>query len=383
MKSKLSFNLLNLRLGIRFTENLKRNLVLVLVFFLFMTAGFFIFKEAEKKQLKEKEEILSGIQEKISQAENFFIFKNKEKAKILFKEAWEVVLPLTRDEDSLKNKAISLKNSIEINLKNLSKLEVISEPELVFEFDPKEFIPQKMVYFDGNLYFFSPFSEKLSKINLQNKNQDFYSFPFGKNEEASLAAVSDNAILFFSKPGKITFFKEDGFGESFFLKLPYSDFNFVGLSSYQRNIYFLDKEKGEIIKYLWPLNNGKESPQFWLNPQTKKATDSKSMAIDGSIWILNENNTISRYHNNQYQADLIFDIFPFPKRFYKILTLSHLSYLYILEPIQNRIIILEKTGEIFKQFQVKKFENLKDFTISEDGKTIYLLNHQAVYQINL
>ncbi len=381
-RERLSFNLMAFRPKIRFTENLKRNLVLVLVFFFLLIAGFFIFQGEEKKQLKEKEKILSEIQEKIFKAGNFLIFKNEEKANILFKEAWEEILPLTKEEDSLKNKAISLKDSIEINLKNLSKLEVISEPELIFEFDPKEFIPQKMVYFNGNLYFFSPLSEKLYKVNPQTiKNNNFYSF--GKTNEVSLATISDNSILFFSKPDKIIFFKEDKFGEYFSLKPPYPDFNFVGFSSYQRNIYFLDNQKGEIIKYLSPLEKGKESPQFGLLPQTKKATDSKSMAIDGSIWILSEINTISRYHNGQYQTDLIFDFFPAPKKLYKIFTLPHLPYLYLLEPVQNRIIILKKTGEIFKQFQSEKFENLKDFAVSENGKIIYLLNNQAVYQLTL
>ncbi len=107
------------------------------------------------------------------------------------------------------------------------------------------------------------------------------------------------------------------------------------------------------------------------------------MAIDGSIWILSEINTISRYHNGQYQTDLIFDFFPAPKKLYKIFTLPHLPYLYLLEPVQNRIIILKKTGEIFKQFQSEKFENLKDFAVSENGKIIYLLNNQAVYQLTL
>lgn len=380
---KLSFAFLKIKPKIKITNSLKRNLILVLLLVFILVVGFFIFQGEEKKQLKEREEILSEVQEKIFKAENFLILKNEEKANILFKETWQKILPLTKEEGLLRDKAISLKESIEINLKNLSKLEVISEPKLLFEFEPKEFIPQKMVYFNGNLYFFSPLSEKLFKINPQTKSQNFYSFPLGKGSEVSLATIFDNSILFFSKPDKIISLKEDEFGESFSLKPPYPDFNFVGFSSYQRNIYFLDKKRGEIIKYLSPLEKGKDSPQFWLNPQTKKATDGKSMAINGLIWILNENNAISQYHNGQYQNDLIFDIFPSSKRFYKIFTLPHLLYLYLLEPVQSRIIVLKKNGEVFKQFQSEKFENLKDFAVSADGKIIYLLESQKVYQLNI
>jgi len=67
----------------------------------------------------------------------------------------------------------------------------------------------------------------------------------------------------------------------------------------------------------------------------------------------------------------------------KIFTSATLPYLYLLEPVQKRIIILDKKGQIVKQFQSQKFDNLLDFAISENGKTIYLLNGLKVYKILL
>jgi len=165
------------------------------------------------------------------------------------------------------------------------------------------------------------------------------------------------------------------------LKLPAPDFNFSKLSSLYSNIYLLDSEKGEIIKYTSPLEKGKDSPQSWMVSGTKKAIGGKSMAIDGSVWILQGENIIWRYYGGRYQAELKLDFFPYPKKIYKIFTSASLPYLYLLEPAQNRIIILNKSGQVIKQFQSEKFDNLKDFSISEDGKTIYLLNGLKVYQI--
>jgi len=366
----------------KFTDNLKRNLILVLILIFVLIAGFFIFQGEEKKQLKKGEEILNEVREKILEAENFLIFKNEEKANILFKEAWEEILPLTKEEGPLKDTASSLKESIETNLKKLSKLEIVTDPTLVFEFDPKEFIPQKITYLKGDLYLFSPLSEKLFKINLQTKNKNSFDLPWGKDSEVSSATISGDSIVFFSKPDKIVFFRNDGFAAPFSLKSPYSDFNFISFSSYQGNLYLLDQKGGEVIKFPSPFPDGKDYPKLWLNSQTKKATDGKSMATDGTIWILRENNIISRYYNGQYQKDLIFDFFPSPERLYKILARPYLPYLYILEPVQNRIIIVKKTGEVIKQFQSEKFESLKDFTISPNGKTIYVLNGLKIYQLD-
>jgi len=109
--------------------------------------------------------------------------------------------------------------------------------------------------------------------------------------------------------------------------------------------------------------------------------EAKSLTIDGFIWILNENNSFGQYYQGTLKKEVDLEVFPEPKDFRKIFTSPSLPYLYLLEPAQKRIVILEKDGEIIKQFQSQKFDNLLDFTVSEDGKTIYLLNGLKVYQI--
>ena len=358
----------------------KKGLISVLVLVFVLLIGFFIFQGEEKQQLKKQETVLNEVQEKMNQAEKFLIFKEEEKANILFKESWKEILPLTEKEGPLKNEATSLRESIEEHLANLNKLEKIADPMLIFEFNPKDFIPQKMVIFRQDLYFFDPYSQNLFKINERGSESSLIQT---LNQKFNLSTSLDDVILFFSKPDKIATFKNGQFGDSLSLKQPYPDFSFSNFSSFQSGLYFLDSEKGEIIKYTAPLEKGKDSPQLWLNSQTKKATGSKSMAIDGSIWILKENNNISLYYAGQYQKDLTLDFFPYPKKLYKIIALPNLPYLYILEPIQNRIIILDKTGKIIKQFQSEKFDNLKDFAVSDNGKTIYLLNGLKVYRIQI
>jgi len=99
--------------------------------------------------------------------------------------------------------------------------------------------------------------------------------------------------------------------------------------------------------------------------------------------MLGKNNSISRYYAGKYQETLKLDFFPEPKDFSKIFTLPGLSYLHLLEPAQKRIVILNKSGQIIKQFQSEKFDNLLDFAVSEDGKTIWLLNGLKLYQIKI
>jgi len=145
-------------------------------------------------------------------------------------------------------------------------------------------------------------------------------------------------------------------------------------ASYLSSFYFLDKETCKIIKYP-PFKIWKESDENCSLP--------KSMAIDGSIWILNNDNSIVRYHAGSFQEKINLDFFPFPENITQIKTKANIPYLYLLEPVKNRVIVINKTGKIIKQFQSEKFDNLKDLDISSDGETIYLLNDSIVYKIEM
>lgn len=163
---------------------------------------------------------------------------------------------------------------------------------------------------------------------------------------------------------------------------PPFEFNFDLSASYLSNLYFLDKKTCEVIKY--PHLGGSKwgSPQKWMKDKGP-CSNPKSMAIDGSIWVLEEDNAIDIYHKGVYQKTINLDIFPFPENITKIKTKPGLPYLYLLEPTKKRIILIDKEGEIFKQFQSEKFDNLKDFDVSKNGKTIWLLNNLRVYKIEL
>ncbi len=135
--------------------------------------------------------------------------------------------------------------------------------------------------------------------------------------------------------------------------------------TYKSNIYSLDPEKGRILK----------NEKTWSD--SEKLINAKSIAVDGNIWILDQNNQILRFYLGNHQNTLEITIFPQIENAQKIFTSPDLSYIYILEPIKNRIIAIDKEGKIIKQFTSPKFDDLKDLYISEN--TIYLLNNDTVY----
>jgi len=66
----------------------------------------------------------------------------------------------------------------------------------------------------------------------------------------------------------------------------------------------------------------------------------------------------------------------------KIYVSPDLEYIYILEPANKRLAIFDKTGKFLSQYQFVNLDDLKDFTIDEKTKKIYLLNGTKVYAVD-
>jgi len=358
------------------TLNKKLILVLTLIFVLLLG---FIFSQFEKSQrIKIYQKNLKEIQENLNLTEGYLILRNPQatkKANSLLKESWEKISPILTESRGLpkdfNQQIFSLKDEILEKLYNLNKLEKIDNPELFYEFKTEEFIPQKLIVFDEELYFFSPYSKNLFLLK-ENKETEIIEI----GQKISLANRFNDEILFFSKPNQLTVLSGGG-QSSVSFKEPYPDFNFDDFSSFKGNLYFFDKKAGQIIRYLYLGNFQWGEAELWL----RKSVMGKSIAVDGSVWILGKDNSVGKYYAGVLQEKIELDIFPYSKDISKIFTSPYLPYLYILEPAQKRIIVITKTGEIMKQFQSEKFDNLLDFAVSEDGKTIWLLNGLKVYQI--
>lgn len=376
-QSPLKLPKINIKNGLplKLPSLFNKNIILLSSLIFILVLGFFIFKIQEHSRLKEFQSALFAIRENILQAENYLALNNETKAFSIYKEAWQQILPLSKEKSAQRNEAVSLKNSIEESLEKISKLEKIQDPKLFFEFDKKEFIPQKMVFFQNNLYFFSPLVNNLYQLNsIGEKNILAIDQTFNEG------VIYGRQLLFFQKPNLIFFLKNGDFGQPIFLTLPYSDFDAKTFAVYNSSLYFLDTKRGEIIKYSYPLTENKDFPQYWLSEETEKMTNAKSIAIDGPIWILNKNNTISQYYGGIFRKTMTLDFFPQPENLSSITTLYGLFYL--LEPSQKRLIIMTESGKMVKQFQSEKFDNLKDFAVSDNGNTIWFLNGVKVYEVN-
>lgn len=361
-------------------STLKKFSILILALIVILGIGNYIFKYQRQKEIDKAQKILEEATQKAQQAENSLIFKDPQRANRLYQKAWETVRPLTKPQTPLTSEANSLKQSIETQLFKLNNLEKIDQPNLFFELRDKDFTAKHLTYYDSKLYFIGNNSESplAYKLSLPSKtlNTLFLDQPvdLGIPTRDSLILLSRPQTLYQIKWGK-TYTKK--------ITLPYSDFKIRDWSRFGSNIYFLDSQNKEIVKYNIEPQSKKLKGKLWLDSPTQQLKDPKDIAIDGSIWILNQDNSIDRYFGGKYQETLTLNLFPYPENISQIYTSPNSFHIYLLEPQSNRLIIIDKTAQVVRQFQSNKFDDLKDFVVMESSNTIYLLSNSKVYQIQL
>jgi len=350
----------------------KKNIILICGFIFILAFGFMILDKQTQKENQKIQETLMNAQTKIDQAESALIIKDENLANKFLLEAWQMVFPLA--EEKRKNKELAIvKEKIESELNKLNKRAEIKEQELFVELNT-DFNPQRFISNGNNFYFYNPGSNKV------------YETKTGRTLEApqniKFAVLLGSSVLFFLENNNLIILSENQWSSEINIDKPFAGFTCDEFASYNSNLYCLNKEKEQIIKYNHFTNLLWGSAKNWLKSQ-QDLSKAKSMIIDGSIWVLNQNNSIDRYRLAAHQETIDINTFPIIENITKIKTSSTLPYLYLLEPSQNRIIILTKAGEIYKQIFSEKFDDLKDFEISADGKTIWLLNENNIFQIKL
>ncbi|MDP2909649.1 MAG: hypothetical protein Q8N69_01085 [bacterium] len=147
-------------------------------------------------------------------------------------------------------------------------------------------------------------------------------------------------------------------------------------SIYLENTYFLNKETCKIEK----VAKNDKMPQTWFSGNSSACKNPVSMAIDGSIWILNQDGATDRYYSGKFQETIILPV----KRPVKIETNRETPYLFVSDPENRKLLVFEKKdGKILKEIQNDKLTDFKDFCISEDGKTVYILNGSNLYKAEI
>jgi hypothetical protein len=321
------------------------------------------------------------VQNKVVQAENQLALGKNNSANLLFQEAWFFLSPLVKKPSPFQKEAFGLSGKVKDSLYRLNRIDT-RVPELLFDFAGQGFTPQKMILFGDALYFFNPFEKNLFKLTIS----PFKIEKINSGSIFNLAASNQSRqeIILFSRPNKISFFKDNRFQKEIVLEFPAAVNSLAEMKADSQSLYFLEKNSGKIIRFRQPLSINKNSPRWWLLPGEKRPLGAESfMGSDSGIYVLAKDNSLWRYLAGRLvkTIDLSVSLFPKPKAFTEVTGLFGL--LALLEPEQKRVVIIDNGGLLVKQFENDQFASLKDAVFSSNGKNLYVLAGLKVFRLEI
>lgn len=274
------------------------------------------------------------------------------------------------EEGNLKEEAEKLSSTLQEDLLTLSSTQ--KEVDLKKIAKIEEINPSQMVSGEKILYFSSSGSSQISTLYLEDKREHLYSLP--GETGVMFTSFSGGRVLFFSSPDIVTSLEGDNFSARN-IELPSDHEEFVAFSSFMGSPYFLDS-KGRIFNY------PEETPLPWIKKEEEYLRGSTSISIDGSIFILTSGNEMYRYYRGEKKEKFNLLSFPPLREVKKVYTEIN-APLFLADPKEERLLILSKEGEIEKQIFDEKFKDLRDISVANDGKKIYLLLGKEVYSLDI
>lgn len=155
----------------------------------------------------------------------------------------------------------------------------------------------------------------------------------------------------------------------------------TALGTFLGNIYLMVPKEEQIYKF-WNLPGEYTSARSWVT-ESVPMTTVVDMAIDGEIWLLQSDGQILRLSGGERAPFAVSNLSTPMIEPFKIFTQPSLKYLYIIDRGEDRVVVLDKSGNFLRQFKGDVLDNATDLWVSANEKTLYVLSGAKVYKVSL
>lgn len=336
--------------------------------------------EAREQAYKNK---VQAIVDKKTAAEASMIYDDEAKAFGLLKEAENLIKELPNTLPSQKNKITELQSEINDSLKILQKINVV-KPEIVTDLIQTQSSAKtaKLALINKDLIAYGPEDLFVYKINLDTKEvvkKEHQTIPYlnaadtPKEQDVIVFLTQDNNIAEYS-PKSETFSSKD---ITLTQNAALSDV-FV----YSQRLYVVDVANNQIYKHN-KTQTGYDKGAPWIKTTGIDLSDAISISIDGDLLALKQNGEILKFTSGVQQPFTVSGLDPTLDKPTEIWTYANVKNIYILEPTNKRVVVLNKQGKLLQQYTANEWNNPTGMIVDEPNKVIYVLDSDKVYRFGI
>ncbi|OIO20229.1 MAG: hypothetical protein COY69_00665 [Candidatus Magasanikbacteria bacterium CG_4_10_14_0_8_um_filter_32_14] len=359
-------------------------LALILIAIIFLGSIIYIkIKDNKEAKLAQYETMIQNIIDKKDEAEAKLLYGEEGKALEILNETQNLINNLPQDNETKINKYIELKNATDNILNKLQKMNsVITEVIADFNNNKPSSPLQKIINFNNNIFVYSNDDKNMYQVNLISKEIQIKNHENQPNLIAADTPKEDDKIVFLTKNNSI--FEYNKSTESLSNKdisFPIDNAKIENLVIYNRKLYTLSPINDQIYKHS-QTQTGYDRGTAWITKKSSSLSKAISIAIDGNVFVLTSDAKILHFYGGEEKVFAIQGVHPELQNPTKIWTYANSDYLYILEPTNRRVVLLDKDGNFIEQFTSSDWKNPNDMLVDQDNKIVYILDDNKIYKFS-
>jgi len=332
---------------------------------------FLLQNKSEEDYNKNYIEKINIIEENLIKVKSLLIYGDEEGAEDLLLAIRDIIKNININNPSQKEEIKILENNVKKQINEVRHINDVISPLELYDLSSKLINPIQIIQKNENFYVLDENKLYLLKDNIVTELIDF---PNGKTLSNW---PTENKLILSNLDEYIIFDIDKETIENFSFNKIAGNTSVKDITIYSNNLYVLDNINNQIFKYPeQKIGFANGTPWFENDQDLSKAS---SFAIDGNIYIINNDGEIEKYNQGKKEKFVYHKLRPLINNNSIIKTFKNSNYLYIIDPNNNRVIILNKDGNIKDQFTSDKFDNLIDLAIDSEEKSIYLLNSNHLY----
>lgn len=355
--------------------------VVIVLIALFFLNSFSLSKKNQEVEVKNNiSETLKTIQEKQNKIEASLLYGNTIDARKILTDINELILQISGEENAENPEVKDILAKFDEQSKKLRNVADIKEPRKIADLTEinDQADPIFLSLSSGKVYASDP---KQKTIYISNptdlkttalKNDKFQALknPIQQSDTLYYLNSQTEVAKIDTKKNEPSFLKID-------LKTELD--KIAASAGYNSKFYYLSQSNNQIYRYT--LNNkGFSVPYDWIKEKID-LKNSAGLAIDGFVYILKGNGEIVKMLSGKQEDIKLETVEPVLQFATRLDVSMEKDFIYILDVIEKRLLVFNKTGKFITQYQSSQLQNLRDFAVDEKNKLIYFLAGKIIYEV--
>ncbi|PJC38556.1 hypothetical protein CO044_04420, partial [Candidatus Peregrinibacteria bacterium CG_4_9_14_0_2_um_filter_38_9] len=360
-------------------------LALLVVLIIVLGAGIWVYgvNSSQREQLAQLDEVLNGVQSKITEADTKGSY-DKVAAKEVLDKAYVDAMSVL-NSGYYRDKAKLFLVQIDETRDKLDSVQRVETPKVVADLTKKRSDVNALGFVDMKGRIFVYEYNALYELVLD-QVQDPLTIDKDETVIAATGFSDRNAVVFLTKNGKMIQYNNGTMNFMDTVDTTFHKGSYV--VDWGNKVYLLDTENSEIWKYAYKATTGGfGNAEAYFAKEKVDLAGAKSFAIDANLYVLMNNGDINKYYGGT-KVDFYINNPPFnalkdPSIIY---TNDKLDYVFVVDA-QGRILFYQKdakTGNLVytMQYLFPNIGEIRDLSVDPDSKKMLILTKDKIYELN-